>query len=239
MLKDPQVLNFHDYLFKIGVNKSKLKHERLGDFYYIQYAKLEFDTFCIIAHEDIVSSANDLREFAYFFNSGLEKILKDKYNFPVEHIFPKNSKNLYLLGSSFFDDNEYDERECLITDLALKDIKYNLSHAAIEWKKYENKEYGEGMEYIENKEYMNKYDIEQDQKKYYRILNKYGFKKKKLKCKILNNEWGKIHFEFDSTVSIDNQKFIWEVNKEKYIFNFNDFFKSTKNKKVKTSEHFS
>ena len=89
MLKDPQVLNFHDYLFKIGVNKSKLKHERLGDFYYIQYAKLEFDTFCIIAHEDIVSSANDLREFAYFFNSGLEKILKDKYNFPVEHIFPK------------------------------------------------------------------------------------------------------------------------------------------------------
>ena len=68
---------------------------------YIQYAKLEFDTFCIIAHEDIVSSANDLREFIYFFNSGLGKILKDKYNFPVEHIFPKNSKNLYLLGSSF------------------------------------------------------------------------------------------------------------------------------------------
>ena len=34
MLKDPQVLNFHDYLFKIGVNKSKLKHERLGDFIY-------------------------------------------------------------------------------------------------------------------------------------------------------------------------------------------------------------
>ena len=34
------------------------------------------------------------------------------------------------------------------------------------------------MEYVENKEYMDKYDIEQDQKKYYRILNKYGFKKK-------------------------------------------------------------
>ena len=230
------IIDFQDYLFELGVEKSKLIQEKWNfgytneEWYEIHYKILD-DGELYIAENPNEGGKATLKQYL---PDKIVDAFSEEYFFPVRSIFPKNSKNLYLIYGD-------EGTGCYSTKLNPNKAIYNLAHAQMEIEEYKVKTYGsieKFEEYANDFTTTDKYgnhvfhddELENEE---YKIYKKYSFFYTALDEKILKKGWGKIHVDPKLKIG-QTPYFIWEHKKVNYILNFYNYFSSTKNKiKVK------